>query len=838
VIDLEERKKQEGDDVVAQAQADELLPPKKSEEAPETEHEETPEDQHVHLPPTELARLAGIEPAPAPVNAAAPTAEVAEAKDAKETTDAKDAPAASKELGDASAALATHAPESEHAEDQHEEHAIPPGEFGPQIAEDAQKEREKPPEAAHAPVDGRAALGAAASAAAGVASAAEAEHQEAAKPAAAPAAKQPAAAPAAGADGFAGMAEVGGKRKWNENAYYKHDNTTGFDVGGSKSVTLGKGQDGQVDAADAAVYATAAVETSGTYDAIQTYDKGILSFGIMQWTLHQGSLMKFLDYLKTKCGDDGTAAFHEHFDPLGLDVHGNTLLVGGATIKPDDAGRKQMDKLVRADKDTTRRWVVAFNAAGQDERVARAQWTYTKKQYKETAGNSLEKYVGFARKKGYSPKHAGSYRTPSFWCREPDAAALFFSMTTNNPGYSYYGVIKAADDFMGTHGPDPAKWPDGWSKEFLSIYRALLPTIINSWKGRVEKTLQHLELAREGKTGKPAATATHAPHKPPAPTAAPVKPAPAEIKVAAQQPQQPATAKPSAIGWLADVLTRKVVRGLEDASTAVKHFLGIATAGSPTVQHEEVKAAPPPAHVVATAKKIEQAAPKTKAVGKKAAAAGGKKGMLISADQLKKGKYTDEQYAFKQKVYETAVGEKAARKLPFSGVPDEDLANFEGKQLRKDVVPKAEGLLGALRAALDEAKAKGDPLAQKVHAVGISSGYRGPEHDFEIWDTNYAKYYEATHDAREATGDPHGADAVKILVRYISPRKAPPGYSNHTNGNAMDLWAKVGNETLTATYDKQDGWHKSWVFKWLTANSTTYGFFPYTKEAWHWELHE
>jgi hypothetical protein len=54
----------------------------------------------------------------------------------------------------------------------------------------------------------------------------------------------------------------------------------------------------------------------------------------------------------------------------------------------------------------------------------------------------------------------------------------------------------------------------------------------------------------------------------------------------------------------------------------------------------------------------------------------------------------------------------------------------------------------------------------------------------------------------------------------------------------MDLWAKVGSETLTATYDKQDGWHKSWVFKWLTANSTSYGFFPYVKEAWHWELHE
>jgi hypothetical protein len=634
------------------------------------------------------------------------------------------------------------------------------------------------------------------------------------------------------------MGERGGKAKWNENAYYKHDNTTGFDVGGTKTVALGKNNDGKVDAADAAVYATAAVETGGTYDAIQTYDKGILSFGIMQWTLHQGSLMKFLEYLKTKCGEAGTAAFHEHFDPLGLDVHGESMIVNGTTIKPDDAGRKAMDKLIRADKDTTRRWVVAFNAAGKDERIARAQWNYTKKQYTATAGNNLEKYLSFARKKGYSPKHAGSYHTPSFWCREPDAAALFFSMTTNNPGYSYYGVIKAADAFMTEFGADPKAWQENWPKQFLSIYAAMLPTLIDSWKGRVEKTLQQLHLAQEGKAGeaKPSKTASssahehaHAPRpKPPvAKVEAPKPVKPAEVKATAQQPQ-PAPEEHHGLGWLADVFTRKVARGLESAGNAVAQFLGIAKTGTPApAPHVEAKApAPVPAKTQELADKIAKVQPKK----------GAAKGKLIPKEKLTKGKLSDDAYAFKQKVYETAVGEKAAKKPAFGQMDKEDLGEVEsGKLLRKDIVSHAHTLLSAIRSALEKAKASGDEKAKKVTEIGVSSGYRDPEKDFGLWDSYYQKYYEQTKEAREKTGDAHGAEAVKILVRYIAPRKAPPGFSNHSGGTAMDLHCVVDGKVLGADFNNQTRWHDSWVWHWLKDNAGSYNFHPYDKEAWHWE---
>jgi LAS superfamily LD-carboxypeptidase LdcB len=871
VIDLEEQRKRGEYDPVLGAMDDELLPPERELEAPEQEHEEQPEDKHVEVPPGELARMAGIEPiaptaeAKAP-EAAAPAAAPADkapeaagpagpAAPAAEAVDAKDVPAVAQDLGDAEKTLASRAPETEHAEDkEHEgEEQIAGGEFGPQMAADAEKEKEKEPEPAKAPVDGKAALAGAAAAASGVAEAAHAE--EAAAPAAKPAeAKAPEAKPAAApaqapaaaheaahdaaqsADGFAGMGQVGGKQKWNENAYYKHDKTYGFDVGGTRSVALGK----NADAADAAVYATAAVETSGTYDAIQTYDKGILSFGIMQWTLHQGSLMKFLEYLKTKCGEDGAAAFHEHFDALGLDVHGDSMVVGGVTIKPDDAGRKAMDKLIRSDKDTTRRWVVAFHEAGKDERVARAQWSYTKKQYTETAGKSLEKYVGFARKKGYSAKYVGNYHTPSFWCRDPEAAALFFSMTTNNPGYSYYGVIKAADAFMDGAGTDPKKWPDNWTKQFLSIYAAMLPTLIGSWKERVAKTVQHLHLAQEGKGPQaapaPAASHDHKAARPKAPAEAPKPaPAPAEIKQAAQAPQ-PAPEEHHGLRWLADVLTRKVVRGLEDATTAAKHFLGISQTGTPApAPAQEAKAPAPSPKTQELAKKIESAAPKNKPAGKS------KGKPSIGADKLTRGKATktDDQYAFKQKVYETAVGEKASKKPAFGGLAEEEIGDLEGKPFRKDLLSQAQSFLAAARSALHAAQQAGDHEAQKVKSIGVSSGYRAPDKDFKLWDDYYEKYYNETKKAREATGDPHGDAAVKILVRYIAPRKAPPGFSNHSGGTAMDLFATMTNgEVLTATFDNQEGWHKSWIWKWLTQNAPSHGFHPYVKEAWHWEWKE
>src|SRR5204863_2171878 len=101
------------------------------------------------------------------------------------------------------------------------------------------------------------------------------------------AAPKPEAAPpapaATAADSFAGTDNLKGPGKDRWTSYGKGDNKTyGWDLGGTHGV---KHSGGDV---SAAIYAVSNVE--GRYDSVRTYDAGILSFGIMQWTLHAGSL--------------------------------------------------------------------------------------------------------------------------------------------------------------------------------------------------------------------------------------------------------------------------------------------------------------------------------------------------------------------------------------------------------------------------------------------------------------------------------------------------------------------------------------------------------------------
>lgn len=71
-------------------------------------------------------------------------------------------------------------------------------------------------------------------------------------------------------------------------------------------------------------------------------------------------------------------------------------------------------------------------------------------------------------------------------------------------------------------------------------------------------------------------------------------------------------------------------------------------------------------------------------------------------------------------------------------------------------------------------------------------------------------------------------------------RKEVPGWiaykSPHMTGCAVDFYIKDPYKTIrpvSATNDKQK---KTRSYKWLVDNAHLYGFTPYTKEAWHWEV--
>ena len=111
----------------------------------------------------------------------------------------------------------------------------------------------------------------------------------------------------------------------------------------------------------------------------------------------------------------------------------------------------------------------------------------------------------------------------------------------------------------------------------------------------------------------------------------------------------------------------------------------------------------------------------------------------------------------------------------------------------------------AWQALVNAARGDGiaDPLLLPV------SGYRSPEHQARLWQEALERYGSA-EEAR----------------RWV----APPGSSAHQSGRAIDF--HLGGRNSSANV----GTLRSLpAYRWLAANATRFGFYPYSAEPWHWE---
>lgn len=120
--------------------------------------------------------------------------------------------------------------------------------------------------------------------------------------------------------------------------------------------------------------------------------------------------------------------------------------------------------------------------------------------------------------------------------------------------------------------------------------------------------------------------------------------------------------------------------------------------------------------------------------------------------------------------------------------------------------------LDALLAAADEAG----------YTITVTSAYRSREYQAKIYGIRREKYIAAGYDADAAAA---------MTERYI----APPGYSEHHTGLAVDMHSMASAETSFADTDE---------YKWLIAHAAEYGFilrYPrgkeditgYAFEPWH-----
>lgn len=214
----------------------------------------------------------------------------------------------------------------------------------------------------------------------------------------------------------------------------------------------------------------------------------------------------------------------------------------------------------------------------------------------------------------------------------------------------------------------------------------------------------------------------------------------------------------------------------------------------------------------------------------------------LKPDHLRKCD-TDDETEFKKRVYKKHE-QRASRARQFcAGVPDNELVLVEhGQRMKRDAANAAIKLMKELRADLASQKAAGDAHAQRVSDVKISSGYRDPVHDRDVWDDKYDQYYKETAKDRDATGNKHGDESAEILAKYIAQYKACPGYSNHTNGLAFDIVTTekdgAGKSVyFTTNHHQNHAWESTWVYQWLDRGARKYGFRRIPTEAWHWEYH-
>jgi hypothetical protein len=217
------------------------------------------------------------------------------------------------------------------------------------------------------------------------------------------------------------------------------------------------------------------------------------------------------------------------------------------------------------------------------------------------------------------------------------------------------------------------------------------------------------------------------------------------------------------------------------------------------------------------------------------------------------GKAQGEFADFQERVLRTHIMRAEQRRGKASAeIAASDLETVEGRfKLRTAAAQRCRNLLAEARADLEKDKDRGNVPPDTN--FGLTSAYRGPEYDKALWLHYFqTKYYrikiakfKGKFYAGEASLERIVQKVAEDMVAYIAPRKAAPGYSNHTNGIAVDLWTIEGGSKHVPESGKSDGglalvnqaYEETWLHDWLLAHRTDYNINRIPSEAWHWEFH-
>jgi LAS superfamily LD-carboxypeptidase LdcB len=172
----------------------------------------------------------------------------------------------------------------------------------------------------------------------------------------------------------------------------------------------------------------------------------------------------------------------------------------------------------------------------------------------------------------------------------------------------------------------------------------------------------------------------------------------------------------------------------------------------------------------------------------------------------------------------------------FARLPDSALEVVEGNhRMCKPAAGQCRALLAAAREALATAQAAGDERARKTTNIVVHSAYRDFDTDTAAWEGTFRKHYKKMLSENAVPGDALGPAALQYMVHKLIPLKAPPGYSNHSNGAAVDFGTTFDGVYYKADSSTRAAWRKTWLHPWLIEHAAEFGFKALKTEEWHWD---
>jgi hypothetical protein len=253
--------------------------------------------------------------------------------------------------------------------------------------------------------------------------------------------------------------------------------------------------------------ATQAVE--GGFDSVNVYDKGILSWGIMQWASHSNSLQDALYYVKGRLQSKRQAeAWTILFKANGLDVQRGPNGAPAFFVGSNATGQWRpvvgMDNLRvlfrgtrtvgKYDAPTITRWSRVFARAGRQPVIQTLQAEWATRRLNACLDERVD---------------GGKWRVRDFGAGDLFSDALYFALWTNNPAACREHFRRAVRQArLVTGANDPAAWPPGlfpflweqtaaasgfgmWPQRTASVNR-LVPV------GQIGRARARVELASRG----------------------------------------------------------------------------------------------------------------------------------------------------------------------------------------------------------------------------------------------------------------------------------------------------------------------------------------------------